>query len=110
MVIVWSMGDQFWIDIIQVTVTLSDAAGTYSGALVPVVKVGEYIGGTITAKSTAQNDNVEAVGLVELRDSGTIAFGSEVLSVRVRVNKTAGTAGDTVVTFEVMLFMHRPSR
>jgi len=107
MVIIFQKGDEFWIEIGSVALSIPDAAGNAQSSIVNLERSGNYIGGTVIASTSSDNDNTQAIGLVELRGSptGTLSFGVFTSGVRVRINKQIGTAGASNVTFHFLIFM-----
>lgn len=106
MTLIFTTGD-FWIEVIELNITLEDAAGRFASALGNLQRPGHYMGSAISCTSMSDNDNSQAVGSVEVREqsAGAIAIGEEITGVFVRVNKQVGTAGSTVQVYKVMLFM-----
>jgi len=106
MTVVFTTGD-FWIEDLVTVLTLTDAAGQVNSTLQNLSKPGRFVGGFITATTSADNDNTQAVGLAELRTTGTIAYGSAIAQLRVRATKQAGTAGNTNVTYHMTVFLRK---
>jgi len=80
-----------------------------SGAL-PLDRNGRFCGATVIGRSGAVNDNTEAVGYIDLVASGGGAlfdFGSVATQFNVRVYKQVGTAGNTNITLNVLIFLKK---
>jgi len=112
MTVIFIQGDLFWIEVLDVNVTLMDAAGVYQSGVIPLEKAGNCIGFSESLENAQNNDNVQAMGGCEVRQgAGTqINIGDFVPDIRVRAKKQIGTAGNTVIGFRIMMFMRRPSR
>jgi len=107
MTIIFSQGDEFWIEQLNLVVQLQDAAGEYSSAVLNLEKPGSCIGYTITPTNPADNDNTQAVGIVHLTSQvgGSIASGQPISGVTANVIKAIGTAGNTNVSINVTVLM-----
>jgi len=107
MVIIFQKGNEFWIEFLSVALSIPDAAGNSQSSIVNLERSGNYIGGSVIATTSTDNDNTQAIGLVELRGSptGTLSFGVFASGVRVRINKALGTAGASNVTFHFVVCM-----
>jgi len=105
--IVFNLGDEFWIEQLNLVVQLQDAAGEYSSAVLNLQKPGNAVGYTITPTNPADNDNVQAVGIVHLTNQagGSIASGAFITGVTANITKAIGTAGNTNVSINVSLLM-----
>jgi len=114
MTIIFEMGDQFWIESFDVNVTIEDAAGSYNNSAgnIPFERAGTYLGAAIVLGSLVNNDNTQAIGAVEINNIGFInlAIGNQMTGIRLVVTKTAGTAGSTVMTYSVIVFLRRPAK
>ena len=95
------------IEMLEFIVTIADAAGRYFSGVNNLERPGSFMGGSVVTTAMGNNDNSEAVGSTELRNqvSGALGFGDQVTGVVVRVNKQAGTAGNTVQSFIVMVYI-----
>lgn len=98
-----------WIETIAVTVSINNGAGQVTGALVDLDKPGLFVGGSLTCTSMLDNDNTQAVSVIELRGlpTGTLGYGIFVNQVRIRVNKQAGTAGATTINAVAVIFLKK---
>jgi len=107
MTIVYNVGDEFWIEQLNLVVQLQDAAGEYSSSVLSLVKPGNCIGYTITPTNPADNDNTQAVGIVHLtsQTGGSIASGAFITGVTANITKAIGTAGNTNVSINVSVLM-----
>jgi len=108
MTIIFSQGNNFWIESLIIPVTLvNSAGGTSQSAVITLEKPGDVLGLSTTASDSDQNDNVQAIGLVILLDQGSdnIVFGENITGVRIRLVKQAGTDGNITMSFHVLLFM-----
>lgn len=101
------MGNRFWIEALFASLTIPDAAGVTTSAVFPLTKSGEFLGGSVSANNSATNDNVQAVGDIKLTDPtpSALAYGEFLDSITFRVTKLAGTAGATVYSVIILLFM-----
>jgi len=108
MTVVFIKGDEFWIEYLQITVIMEDAAGRYSSATTNLSKGGVFLGGNAIARALINNDNSQGMGGIELKldSSGTnLTLGTFASTIAIRVNKVAGTAGSTNINFHVMVLM-----
>jgi len=98
---------EFHIESLEVVVTVMDAAGRYFSGAIPFGRAGRVMGFSATISGLPNNDNGEAIGGWEVRTAGggNIAIGSAQSSISVRVNKQAGTSGNSSVTFRVIVFV-----
>jgi len=108
MTIFSDLGD-IWIEEHETTVTISDAAGQYDSVIVNYDKPGRIVGATILINSGgASNDNTQAMGQqVMLNSAGGFVYGQAVTGFRIRIRKQAGTAGDTVVGYLVVVWLKK---
>lgn len=99
--------NNFWIERHEVTISLPDIAGRVFSGAINLDRAGHVVGFSCSPSGMPNNDNGEAVGAWEVRDAGggIIAFGEELTAVSVRVNKQAGTAGASNITFVIMVFV-----
>jgi len=103
----------FWIISERILVTVQDAAGIYtSSPTVTLVKPGAYVGCSVTLVDAATNDNTEALGGAQLNVAngggfGTAAYGDQVTTLRMSIQKTVGTAGATALIYEAMIFLKK---
>jgi len=107
MTIVFTAGDEFWIEQLNLVVQLENAAGEYSSGVLALQKPGNVVGYTITPTNPADNDNTQAVGIVHLtsQTGGSIPSGAFITGVTANVIKEAGTAGNTNVSINVSMLM-----
>jgi len=107
MTIIFEKGNEFWIEFLSVALSIPDAAGNVQSAVADLERSGNYVGGGVIAVTSTDNDNTQAIGLTELRGfpTGTISFGTFATGMRVRINKTIGTAGASNVTYHFMVCM-----
>jgi len=112
LVIVLEFGDLFWIERLEVSVTLPDAAGSSQSSIIPLEKSGNFLGAAIAIGHALNDNNVQAIGATEIRQGagGQILLNDFLPDIRLRVRKQVGTAGNTTVIYNVMLFMRRPAR
>jgi len=110
MVKIFELGDTFWIEFLQVSVTLMDAAGSYQSGVMNLSKSGNFLACSVGVLHALNDDNTQAIGIEEVRQSGggQIAINDFVSAIRVRTKKAIGTAGNNTVIYSVMLFMRRP--
>jgi len=109
MVIIWQQGDTFWIEYLNLSASLPDAAGQVAGTLQSLTRAGIFLGGAVVGSSMADNDNTQGISQVELRGTGSLTLGVVADQVRVRVNKILGTAGATSVFYHCLIFLKRPT-
>ena len=62
MTIIFQRGDLFWIEYLQVTVIIEDAAGRFSSSNQNLTKDGVFLGGSVIARALVNNDNSQAIG------------------------------------------------
>jgi len=108
MPIVYSKGEDFWIESGQAAVTIPDAAGSSLSAF-NLDKPGVYLGGGVTIGNQANNDNTQAIGSIELDDvgGGLLDIGDNITGLMVQIKKAIGTAGNTVITCNWFVFMRK---
>ena len=96
-----------WIELLEVSLTLQDAADRYFSPSVNLERAGNFRGVSCVGQGTGNNDNSQAVGSVEVRTSGgsSITFGQFITAVNVRVTKQVGTAGALVQSYFIMVYM-----
>jgi len=107
MTIIFEMGDEFWIEQLNLVVQLQDAAGEYSSGVLSLTKPANCVGYTITPTNPTDNDNTQAVGIVHLTQQagGSIASGQPITGVIANIIKEAGTDGNTNVSINVSLLL-----
>jgi len=107
MTIIFEMGNRFWIEELNAVVPLVDAAGRVSSPVGNLTRAGVYLGGAVYVRFGPDNDNVQAVGTIEILDqaSGTLDSGDNITGIIVRANKELGTAGATNLSCNVLMFM-----
>jgi len=107
MTIIFETGNEFWIEQLEDTVTIEDAAGLYNSGILNLERSGRCLGFSVTVITAANNDNTQAIGSILLLDqgSGSITFGELLTGIVTRIQKQIGTAGNIVVTVKIMLFM-----
>jgi len=107
MTIIFEYGDEFWIERMESTVTLEDAAGRYASGIATLERAGDFLSGFAIARSLANNDNAQAVGGMEMRNQGftNMTFGQAITGVTIRVMKQIGTAGNTAMPIIITVFM-----
>jgi len=107
--VIFTNGD-FWIESVVVTVTLEDAAGRYTG-VTALTKHGRFVGGSVGGDDSTNNDNTQAVaGVPEIKASGgglDINYGDPITQIALRVTKQAGTAGNTIVDYFVLVYLRK---
>jgi len=98
-----------WIEYHEIALTLPDAAGEVNSLSTVLNKNGRFRGCAIVARSGAPNDNTEAVGLITiLNQTGAIIdLNTQITGIRINVKKQLGTAGATVITFHVLVFLSK---
>lgn len=91
----------------SLSTTLTDAAGFIDSNTVTVIRSGAIVGFAVGPQFGAANDNVQAIGFTHMLTNGGGAFvyGQRLVDIVLRTNKQAGTAGNTVVTHQVLLFI-----
>jgi len=110
MVIIFNDGGNFWIDFITLpSIVMADAAGRYTSTDVTITKAGVFVGGAIYQSGGGDNDNTQSIGAFNLRAAGgdPLAFGDFITQISWRVDKQAGTAGNTNANARLMLFMKK---
>jgi len=107
MTIIFETGNEFWIEQLEDTVTIPNGAGLTDSGVLNLERSGRCLGFSVTVITAASNDNSQAIGSILLLDqgSGSITYGELITGVVTRIQKLAGTAGNTVVTVKIMLFM-----
>jgi len=108
MTIIYENGNEFWIEYFQVSITIGDAAGTTTSSASFLERDGAFLGCAMIGRNHSNNDNTQAVSAMEIKSSGggtNINFGDEITQINLRITKAAGTAGNTTMTFHVLVFM-----
>jgi len=113
MTIIFEMGKEFWVESFKAVVTLEDAAGRYASATFTPERIGVYLGSAVSCANLQNtNDNSQAVGNIELRGAAgaELSIGSELRIFSIRVDKQAGTAGNTNNTYNALVFFRGVGR
>jgi len=107
MTIVFNLGGEFWIEQLNVTVQIPDAAGETNSVGINLVKPGNCVGFTAMSTNPPNNDNSQAVAIISLETGGgaSISSGLFITSVRATITKFAGTAGLTNIPVNITLLM-----
>jgi len=105
--IIFEKGDTFWIEFVDLPVSLTDAAGIKNGTVVNLEKPGIFLGATIVSRTNINDDNTQGVGNVGLSNGANTALtlGLFITDVRVRVTKIIGTDGASAANYTCLLFM-----
>jgi len=100
-------GPEFWIEQLQMTFTIPDAAGETTSGSVALQKSGTLLGVAATFVNGDNNDNTQAIGNFDVRTNAGLpaVIGNHAISLNVRVHKELGTAGATSVTILVLAFV-----
>jgi len=110
MPIIFQLGENFWIEQHDIAITIDDAAGIATSAIVNLDRPGTHLHSSAIVIGGADNDNSQAIGYVRmLAQSGNMAYGLSITGFRIRVGKVAGTAGSTAITYSVITFMRKDS-
>lgn len=107
MSIIYTQGNDFWIETLLIQITLTDAAGAITTTNTPLERAGTCIGYMSTMGFFPANDNTENLGGISVLDqgSGTIFLGEAITGIVIRAQKAVGTAGNTVGNVIVTLMM-----
>jgi len=110
MPIIFQQGDNFWIEIVEMPLlTIPDAAGRVSSTIVTLEKSGRVVGSMIYQMGGLDNDNTQAIGQFDVRSelAAQLDYGLSITGVQWRITKQAGTAGNTLQSAFVILFMRK---
>lgn len=107
MTIIFELGARFWLETLDVTVTLTDPAGRITSSQATLERPGAFVGAMCVVVSAGDNDNVQAVGSFDVRGAGSslLAVGTQVTAMTVRVSKQIGTAGNTVQIYRITVLV-----
>jgi len=99
--------DGSWMEALVDSVTIPDAAGVTTSSARNITRPGICIGYAITILSSATNDNKQAIGTVTVLEQGgsAIQIGEFVSGIRTQIEKQAGTAGATIVSVQINLWL-----
>jgi len=102
----------FWVESLTDSVTIVDAAGVQTSSTRTIEKPGIVLGYSICPVAPANNDNVQAIGSITVleQSGGGIGLGEFITGIRTQIIKQIGTAGNTVITVEIVLFMRGRGR
>lgn len=106
MTVIIDMGD-WWIEVLEVTVPVNDAAGFYNSAVVALTKPGHCMSTMIDWKQLVNNDASQNNGgsFTITGGGGLITAGSFLINIIVQVQKAASTAGAQNQIARVTLIM-----
>lgn len=101
-----------WIESHFVTISIPDAAGSFETGVIPVSKAGNVMAAYVTMVDGVSNDNIQTLGVVGIiRGTPTpvvdLSLGLPLTGFILKGSKTLGTAGVTVQSFNVVLFMKK---
>jgi len=109
MTIIFQDGGNFWIESMQISVTLPAIESTTQSTTTNLVRAGRYIGSMITPLGFGgAGDADESCGLTALLNQAgaELTYGNSITGVRVAQAKIAG--GDTqVIRYQVVVFMRK---
>jgi len=107
MTIIFERGDHFWIETFEVGITLGDAAGVVDSSAVLFAKSGIFLGASIQFRDPSTLTNAQAVGNFGLIStaSGFLSVGDFATGVILRINKIAGTDGNTPMVAMVSCYL-----
>jgi len=92
----------------EITITLVDAAG-FDFADFILDKPGTFLGVSITPSGLISNDNIQAVGCIDIRGQvpsiSPLVIGSPISTLRVLSHKQAGTAGNSPLILIVTIWV-----
>ena len=112
MTIIFDNGN-FWIESHIALVTTNDAAGIYtSSPTITLDRPGHYIGCACALVDAPSNDNSQAMGAIQVNVSNgggfsTAAYGDQVSTIRVSIQKIAGTAGASPNIVAVIIYLRK---
>lgn len=109
MTVIFDSGD-FWIDVVEPSLTLPDAAGEVISTSVNLAKSGHMVGYAISVKNTSgliiDNSEIMSPPRIRINGGGTgYTYGAQVTSVSAAVQKTVGVAGNVTVVFVAVCYM-----
>jgi len=109
MTIIFGKGEEFWIEALSMTISLPDAAGTVTGAVVNLERPGIILHISGSWNNPASGDNSGTLGAIGYLTEGSLpaARGTSATGCRTRIIKTVGTAGATSVFGEMLVFMRK---
>lgn len=107
MTIVFSIGDEFWIDVLQATITLSDTAGIITGPSVTLTKPGNFLWANVNQSSGANNDATRSISQISIRNfgGGNFSPGEFTSAIEFRTYKQISTAGSIDIDVFVAVFL-----
>jgi len=109
MVIIFEHGDEFWIEHLNIDISLGDPAGRYVSSAAALERSGVYVGSAIITQLLTNNDNTQAMGgMPEVRAGGApAAYGTFTDTIIIRQTKQIGTAGATIVNYQALIFLKK---
>jgi len=107
MTIIFQKGNEFWIESIELSLSVPDVLGRTDSAVVNLERSGFFLGVAEGRVQAGNNDNTQAIGWTDIRDQGgaKLDIGDRVTGILMRVTKQAGTAGPTLITSNVLIFL-----
>lgn len=106
------LANNVWIEYIDYSIDLEDAAGEYNGPSTTLERPGKFIAGGLAGRGQGGSPNVaQSLGLAVLRRGGGqgITAGNTISTIRVEVFKQASTEGSTVsLNYHVFLILGGP--
>lgn len=108
MTIIFGLGDEFWIESHQITISILDAVGISQSGNIALDRPGTCLGITMTGIETSNVDNIQLIGGSDIGVNGNTdnwEYGLHIFDFRVRLFKLVGTGGATPYNINVLLFM-----
>jgi len=108
MTIIFQDGNRFWIELLPISITITDAAGIVSSSVFNLERPGAFIGGAISyGFGDGTTDNMQACGALMLLDQGggTIVLGENITGIIGRIAKQVGTSGNQAINLVAIVFL-----
>jgi len=106
--IVYRQGKSFWIEQLNVQITVSDGAGVYDSSAQALEEGGTFIGASYVGRGDGGEVTVgSSLGQVSMRTSGgaNMNVGNNIVDFLMRVHKQITAVGDTTIAFSVLIFL-----
>jgi len=107
MVVIFGDG-KFWIETLEMTIDLENAAGQYVSATFPLERAGTVVGvASVSVAGGGTGDGGQSWGQVLMLGEGSMQYGKHETGLRVRVRKQISTDGTINATFMCTVFLRK---